>query len=199
MNAIDLLKTHHKEVKEMLEKVVESSGNEGMKLLQEITQNLLAHMVIEQEIFYPAAAEAKLMAVDEGYEEHVVARVMMIRGMQSKGDKTLFQARCKVLKELIEHHVEEEEEEMFPSVQKALGEEKLDALGAKMEPRFEELKGMSLPALSRRAEEVEVLSEAKTGGSTRKPIATKRKPAARAKKKTVARATRKLAAKRKRA
>jgi len=183
MDAIKLLETQHKEVKALLEKVVETSGQEGQKLLQEITKNLLAHMVIEQEIFYPAAAKADLPDIEEGYEEHFVAREMINRALQAKGDKPLFQARCKVLKELIEHHVKEEESELFATIKKSLGRDELEQLGAEMEPAFKQLKAMALPALARRADRVEVLSDTKKKNAVasrpRKPAAKRAAPATR--------------------
>ena len=177
MDAIALLEKQHKEVKALLGKVVETSGQEGAQLLQEITKNLLGHMIIEQEIFYPAAAKADLKEIDEGYEEHFIAREIINRAMQTKSDKNLFQARCKVLKELIEHHADEEEKEMFPTVKKALGQERLEALGAEMEPLFKSLEALPLPALARRAERTEVLADVKKpSGSAahRKPMRAKK-------------------------
>ena len=77
--------------------------------------------------------------VGEAYEEHAVAKYALSRLLDAKpGDET-FKARVTTLKELILHHVEEEEEELFPKVEKALSAEQLNELGKQMKVRFDEL------------------------------------------------------------
>ncbi len=174
MDAIDLLKTQHKEVKDLLKKLVEVSGDEGMRLLESLSHTLLAHMIIEQEIFYPAAARAVPGPVDEGYEEHFAAREMISRAMRERRDQLLFHARCKVVKSLLEHHIEEEENVMFPRTKRVLGVEHLRTLGDQMASRFDELEREDLPALARRAENVELLSDARASEERAAPAPSRR-------------------------
>ena len=105
MNAIDLLKKQHKEVKSLFKKMADAdSARECRQLLDEIASRLEGHTAIEEEIFYPE-------------DRH-------------------FEAKMTVLSELVEHHVEDEEKEMFKLAQK-LGKDELESLGEQMEERFE--------------------------------------------------------------
>ena len=133
MNAIELLKMQHKQAKEALEKF--SEGEIDQEEVQLFADELVAHMVIEEHVFYPRIKELKKDLVSESYEEHAVARFELARAMTAKGEEQ--KTRFTVLKELIEHHVKEEEEEMFPKVQKAISAMELDRLGEKMEDMFD--------------------------------------------------------------
>lgn len=133
MNAIELLKTHHKQTKEALEKM--SEGEIDKDEVRLMADELVAHMVVEEHVFYPRIRQLKKDLVQEGFEEHAVARFELARALVSKGEDQ--KTRLTVLKELIEHHVEEEEKEMFPKVQKAISEQELEALGTRMEAMFD--------------------------------------------------------------
>jgi hemerythrin superfamily protein len=133
MNAIDLLKQQHGIVKKSLEKVHKSGGS--FEELKRIADELVAHMVIEEHIFYPRVKELMKDMIEESFEEHAVARFELARLLQANGpDK---KTRALVLKELLEHHIEEEEEEMFPKVKKHVDAAELDALGLKMKTAFD--------------------------------------------------------------
>lgn len=84
--------------------------------------SLSAHMVIEQELFYPAVLKLKEDLVLEGYEEHAVARFALKRLMKTTASDQTFKAKVTTLKEIIEHHAKEEEDTLFPASEKALGE-----------------------------------------------------------------------------
>lgn len=133
MNAIELLKMHHKQTKEALEKM--SEGEIDKDEVRLLADELVAHMVIEEHVFYPRIRELKKDLVMESFEEHAVARFELARAMVSRGEDQ--KTRLTVLKELIEHHVEEEEEELFPKVQKAISEQELEKLGDRMEAMFD--------------------------------------------------------------
>jgi len=134
MNAIDLLKQQHKKTKAALAKAAEAKldAKESKKAADE----LVAHMVIEEHIFYPRVRELMKDLIGESFEEHTVARFALARCLMARGDDQI-KARFTVLKELIEHHVDEEEEEMFPKVQKAIDKDELERLGERMEAMFE--------------------------------------------------------------
>jgi hemerythrin-like domain-containing protein len=96
-------------------------------------------MTIEQEIFYPAIQQIDRKQVLESYEEHAIAEMALKRLLAADPSAEEFKARVTALKELIEHHVKEEEEELFPEVEKGLDEEKLTELGKQMKQRFDEV------------------------------------------------------------
>ena len=134
MNAIDLLKQQHKKTKATLEKA--SQGKLDASESKKAADELVAHMVIEEHVFYPRVRQLMKDMVGESFEEHTVARFALARCLTARGDDQI-KARFTVLKELIEHHVEEEEKEMFPKVEKAIDSEELERLGDRMERMFE--------------------------------------------------------------
>jgi hemerythrin-like domain-containing protein len=138
MNATSLLERQHRKV-EALFKKLESGRSEPGPVLEELANSLAAHMAIEQEIFYPAIKEVDSDVVNESYEEHSLAEVALKRLLATDPDDEAFHARVTALKELIEHHVEEEEQELFPEVEKALSEETLMQLGKAMKKMFDEV------------------------------------------------------------
>jgi hemerythrin superfamily protein len=144
-DAIELLSTDHKEVKALFkeyDKLVESDGNEDEKqaLAEQICQMLTVHATIEEELFYPAAREAlgeDADLVDEADIEHESAKELIAQIEGSSPEDDHFDARVKVLGEYIDHHVKEEEGEMFPKVKK--GDVDMVALGADLMARKEQL------------------------------------------------------------
>jgi iron-sulfur cluster repair protein YtfE (RIC family) len=144
MNAIDLLKKQHKKTKATLEKA--SEGKLDAKESKKAADELVAHMVIEEHVFYPHIRRLMKDMVGESFEEHTVARFALARALTARGDDQI-KARFTVLKELIQHHVEEEEEEMFPNVQKAIDAAELEKLGERMERMFESAVEAGLDAL----------------------------------------------------
>lgn len=138
MNAFTLLKADHKKVAGLLEKIDETTER-GVKTREELFTQLKSeldvHAQIEETIFYPAIEDAKETheITLEAYEEHrVVKQLLGELETMDKGDEQ-WTARFTVLKENIEHHVEEEEGEMFPKAKKVLSEEEADALGTRLE------------------------------------------------------------------
>jgi hemerythrin-like domain-containing protein len=147
MDAITLLKQDHTLVKDLLEQLADSTSRAVKKrgeLLQQIHINLKAHTTIEEEIFYPAFKEAGKKEEEKMYyealEEHRAAEDLVLPDLMKTDPATeQFSGRAKVLKELIEHHIEEEEQEMFKDAKKLLSKEELNELGARMETRKAEL------------------------------------------------------------
>lgn len=142
-DAITLLKEDHKKVKGLLsrlEKTTERGADRRKSLLGRIEEEITAHTTVEEEIFYPAYRDAVKKKDDrelyqEALEEHHVVDLVMpeIKATDPAGE--VFGAKAKVLKELIEHHAEEEEKEMFPRARKVLGAAELKDLGARMAAR----------------------------------------------------------------
>ncbi|HYT91265.1 MAG TPA: hemerythrin domain-containing protein [Gemmataceae bacterium] len=141
MKATDLLKKQHKEVKALFKKVEGTeSARQRRQLLNEISQSLEGHTLIEEEIFYPAVRSLETEKAEEmvleAYEEHHVVKLILAELPRVNPEDERFEAKMTVLSELVEHHADEEEKEMFKSAQK-LGKDALDSLGAQMEERFE--------------------------------------------------------------
>jgi len=140
VKATELLKRQHREVKGLFRTTKKATAAKARRSgMEEIASKLLAHMAIEEDIFYPAVQgigtkkTAKL--VPEAYEEHHVAKLVLAELPKVDPEDERFEAKMTVLEELIEHHVEEEEEEMFKAAQK-LGAERLTELGDEMEAAF---------------------------------------------------------------
>ena len=140
MNAIDLLKSQHREVKDLFAQIEETDdADDKASLVQELADNLAAHATIEEKLFYPAAYGAETEdLLREAVEEHLAAkRILADLATMSPKDEN-FDAKVKVLNEQIEHHVEEEETELFAKAKQAIGEAQLESLGVQMEELFEE-------------------------------------------------------------
>jgi len=138
MDAITLLKNDHEKVSAIFEKL-EPTTERALKTREELFAKLKAeldvHAHIEETIFYPAikdAAETRAITL-EGYEEHHVVKILLSELASMPVDTEKWTAKLKVLKENVEHHVEEEEDEMFKSVRKILTKEEINNLGARME------------------------------------------------------------------
>lgn len=143
-DAIDLLTADHRKVEKLFkayDKLVEDEGsyNEKEALAATICAELTIHVQIEEEIFYPAARDVldDEELIDEAIVEHASAKDLISQLADMSPDDDLYDAKIKVLSELIEHHVEEEEGEMFPKLKKA----KLDtaAIGPQMADRKQHL------------------------------------------------------------
>jgi hemerythrin-like domain-containing protein len=139
MKATTLLEQQHKKVKALFKKL-ESGRSDPEPVLQELANDLIAHMVIEHELFYPAVQGIDRSMVAESFEEHSLAELALKRLLATDPGDESFKARVVATKELIEHHVKEEEEDLFPKVEKKLGDEQLEILGKQMKTRFNEAK-----------------------------------------------------------
>lgn len=139
MKATDMLKKQHREVEALFSKVKKTEdGGDRQELLEQIETKLRAHMAIEENIFYPAVAEEvttkKLKEmVPEAYEEHHVVQLVLNELPDVDPEDERFEAKMTVLEELVKHHVEEEEGEMFPAAEKALGADALKDLAEQMQ------------------------------------------------------------------
>lgn len=148
MDAIKLLKEDHDKVAELLEDLVGTTPRAAKKraeLLAKITEEIEVHTRIEEELFYPAFKKAGEKSDDaklffEAREEHRAVGELVLPDLnKTPVDSEQFGGRAKVLKELVEHHVKEEEGEMFPRAKKLMSKDELQALGERMETRKQEL------------------------------------------------------------
>ena len=142
MKATDLLEKQHKSVKALFKKVDKTEdGRQRRQLMDQIAHELKIHTKIEEEIFYPAVREVGTSKasemVDEAYEEHHVVDLVLGELPQVDPEDARFAAKMTVLSELVEHHADEEEDEMFPMCEKKLGRDRLQALGERMQQMAE--------------------------------------------------------------
>lgn len=139
MKATELIKMQHRLVENLFEKFEKAKGHaEKKKAFEKIAANLVGHDAIEREILYPAC-ERQIgkheEMLDESLVEHGVVEFCLFRADQHESSEEL-EAYVKVLKEVVEHHVEEEENELIPKIEKSFAKEKLEELGTRMETRF---------------------------------------------------------------
>ncbi len=125
-DATILLERDHNDVKKLFkqyEKLAddEADGEERQALAQQICTMLTVHATIEEEIFYPAAREAEVEEdlLDEAEVEHASAKDLIAQIQSMSPDDELYDAKVTVLGEYVEHHVQEEEGEMFPKCRRA--------------------------------------------------------------------------------
>ena len=138
MNAFALLKADHKKVAGILEKL-DSTTERGVKTREELFTQLKTeldvHARIEETIFYTALEEAKETRdiTLEAFEEHRLVKQLLGELEELSKDEEEWTAKFSVLKENVEHHVEDEEGEMFPKARKVLSEEQAEELGTRLE------------------------------------------------------------------
>jgi hemerythrin-like domain-containing protein len=138
MNAFALLKEDHKKVAGILEKL-DATTERGVKTREELFAQLKTeldiHAEIEETIFYPVLEkhdETRDITL-EGIEEHRIVKELLAELDAMAKDDEVWTAKLTVLKENVEHHVEEEEGEMFPKARKALTEDEIETLGTRLE------------------------------------------------------------------
>lgn len=138
MNAFQLLKEDHQKVDsifQQLEPTTEKAVKTRQELFAKLRQELDIHTQIEEQIFYPSikqAAETREITL-EGFEEHHVVKTILGEMEELEVSDETWTAKLKVLKENVEHHVEEEEEEMFQKARNVLTEEQITELGEQMQ------------------------------------------------------------------
>lgn len=148
-DAIDLLIADHREVKALFkeyDKLVKAEADSGEKqvVAAQICVMLTAHATAEEELFYPRAREVlgdDEDLVDEADVEHASAKELIAQIEDGSPDDPLYDAKVKVLGEYIDHHVKEEEGEMFPKIRKS--DLDLDAIGEEIAARKAELTGQA--------------------------------------------------------
>lgn len=140
MSAIDMLEAQHREVEDLFAEFEEASESEKRDVFLAIADKLAVHAAIEEKHFYPAAnSEETEEMLKEAVEEHLAVKRLIADLLAMKAGDENFDAKVKVLQEQVEHHVEEEEEELFPKIEKLLGATTLEALEQEMTATQEEL------------------------------------------------------------
>ena len=144
MNAFELLKADHKKVSQIFEKLeptTEQAVKTRNELFAKLKNELEIHTRIEEEIFYPVlkeAAETRAITL-EAYEEHKVVKELLEEMSALESASEQWTAKLTVLKESVEHHVEEEEGEMFKQAREVLTKEQAEVLGLRMDNEKQQL------------------------------------------------------------
>ena len=152
MDAFELLKADHKKVNELFDQLEAATGKAKLGVFNQIKTELELHTHIEEKIFYPALEKPEEThdLTLEAYEEHKAVKTLLaeLSGAPTADDE--WQAKAKVLRENVEHHVDEEENELFDKADDALSDEEIEALGQRMEAEKARKQGRPAPPTSAR-------------------------------------------------
>jgi len=134
MDAFELLKTDHEKVAQLFDQLEAASGKAKLNIFQQIKTELELHMHIEETIFYPALEKPEQThdLTLEAFEEHAVVKNLLAELNKARTADDEWEAKAKVLRENVEHHVEEEENELFDKASDALSDEEIEVLGDRM-------------------------------------------------------------------
>lgn len=140
-DAFEMLIEQHREVDELFESIEDEEDEaEKLRLFQDLADKLAIHTSIEEQHFYPAVRERQTEdLLHEALEEHLSAKRLIADLLELEPSDDAFDAKLSVLKEQIEHHVEEEENELFPKVAKIFSAEELDVIAQQMASLADEL------------------------------------------------------------
>jgi len=147
MNAVKMLKQQHRQVEKLFKQfsAAKSAGPRG-KAFNEIADALAVHATIEERHFYPAVKKQQTEdLLLESVEEHLEIKRVIADLLQMDPGDEVFEAKVTVLQEDVEHHVEEEEGELFPKVERLIDEEELETIGAAMEETEKDLRSEGNP------------------------------------------------------
>lgn len=139
MNAIALLKSDHQAVEKLFsqyEKLSDASADQKRNIIDQIIELMSIHAFLEEQYFYPvvkAELEASKHLVLESLEEHGMVKILLSDISNTSPDDERYDAKVKVLMDAVRHHVQEEEDEMFPQVNTALGRKRLEEIGDQLE------------------------------------------------------------------
>ena len=148
MNAIEMLEGQHTAVERLFEELEEARGDEKQALFDELADSLAMHAMIEERHFYRALAGADTDdLLGRSRDEHLQMKRALAELLTLDAENERFDAKMAVLREVVEQHVGEEREEVFPLAERLFDEEELEALAQEMlatmadimqgEPRYE--------------------------------------------------------------
>ena len=144
-SAITLLEEQHREVDDLFEEyegLKDDASEEKLELFQTIADRLAVHATIEEKIFYPSV---KVKATEdillESVEEHLTVKRVIADLLELSASDEHFDAKVKVLKDIVQHHVQEERQELFPQVRRLFTRDELANLAEEMEKMVELLVG----------------------------------------------------------
>jgi hemerythrin superfamily protein len=145
-NIFEIIKADHQNVKELFEQIEAAVDEEKTHLIERCIQELLLHAVAEEETLYKRLRDGEDLREDilEAEVEHSLMERLANEIMSASPDDEMCDARLMVLKELVEHHVEEEEEELIPAAQSVIDAATAESLGEEMLARKAALEAESL-------------------------------------------------------
>jgi hemerythrin-like domain-containing protein len=139
MKATELLVNQHREVEQLFEQLEGVEEGDEKIVREELARNLIGHMAIEEETFYPAMREAMPERIALAEVEHATARYALAQLLAAPPGDPTFRAKVAVLDALVRNHVAMEEKEIFPRAENTVGTEQLQQMSRRMEGRFEEV------------------------------------------------------------
>ncbi|MEP6995085.1 MAG: hemerythrin domain-containing protein [Acidobacteriota bacterium] len=143
IKATDLLTKDHDKVRALFKRYKDAVGAAKAQIAQEVSRELTIHAHIEEELFYPALQKSKendtVKMVRESFEEHKIVKTLIQELAETSPRDPRFEAKFTVLQENVEHHADEEENDLFPDAERDLGDDRLFALGSQMRDRKDEL------------------------------------------------------------
>jgi hemerythrin superfamily protein len=147
MNATKLLESQHREVEKLFSKIEKARTLASKaELFAQIADKLAVHASIEEHHFYPAVKAKRTEDILlESLEEHLAIKRVISDLLELDADDATFDAKLEVLKEEVQHHVEEEESDLFPKVRALMDEDRLEALGEEMSAEQAELEEQGDP------------------------------------------------------
>jgi hemerythrin-like domain-containing protein len=147
MDAFELLKADHKKVAELFDLLENAGGKRKLDVFKRIKSELELHTHIEETILYPALEKPEPThdLTLEAYEEHKVVKTLLAELTGARSANDVWQAKAKVLRENVEHHVDEEENELFDQASEALTDEEIEELGQRMAAEKARKQGQPIP------------------------------------------------------
>jgi hemerythrin superfamily protein len=147
MDAIALLKSQHRAVEKLFAQIDKAkSADAKQRLFDQVADSLAVHATIEEHQFYPAVRAKRTEDILlEALEEHVGIKRVLADLLEIDASDHTFDAKINVLKEQVEHHVEEEETDLFPKVKKLLSSEELEILAETLEVERAEIERAGTP------------------------------------------------------
>lgn len=139
MKATELLVNQHREVEQLFEQLEGVEEGDEKIVREELARNLIGHMAIEEEMFYPAMREAMPEKVALAEVEHAAARYALAQVLAASPTDPTFRAKVMVLDTMVRNHVEMEERDILPRADSAMGTEQLQQLSRRMESRYEQV------------------------------------------------------------
>lgn len=185
MKATRLVKQQHDKTRKLFAQLQRAKEDRRAEIMTELADGLAAHMMIEEQIFYPAARQVveDLVLMDAALLEHDGAKMSLRRMLTD--EQMLFEAKVKVLRDLVEHHASQEEEMLLPMLEEAMEEAELKDLGLRMKTAYEEaiaaghMKVLAMPTPPPTTGEAEVQVEVQPEAEAEEEVQAK--PAARKK------------------
>ena len=196
MDAFKLLQTDHKNVAALFNQLEQASGKAKLSVFNQIKTELELHTHIEETIFYPALEKPEEThdLTLEAYEEHDVVKKLLSELSRAKTADDEWDAQAKVLKENVEHHVEEEENELFPKAEEVLSDEDLEDLGTRMQAEKARKQRGQASKASKKSSAKKSAASKKTSGkskSAKKRGGTKKSAAKKSSKSSASKTTKK--------